>query len=187
MNRTAYNTTMQTLNIPYTLIQPVIPGKQLAYETSKQLVIQHYEDFILSIMKAMDLQYITHCTDDEYRLITIHRADNMLIHIKPSKTLMKWLKTQKNKANSIKTRVNLIQQALLLLNGIQHRTSNLIKNETWKRNDRWMKTDEDDRRDDMVDKEDMQIGWKMNEDKRHAERHDIFPEDDTVGRITVCR
>ena len=66
MNGTAYNNTTQTLNIPYTLIQPVIPGKQLTYKTSEQLAIQHYEDFILSIMKVMDLQYITHCTDDKY-------------------------------------------------------------------------------------------------------------------------
>ena len=64
MNRTAYNNTMQTLNIPYTLIQPVIPGKQLAYETPEQQVIQHYKDFILDIMKVIDLQCITHCTDD---------------------------------------------------------------------------------------------------------------------------
>ena len=128
MNGTAYNNTTQTLNISYTLIQPVIPGKQLAYETPKQLAIWYYKEFILSIMKVMDLQYITHCTDDKYWLITIHRADNTLIHIKPSKTLMKQLMKQKDKAKSIKTRVNLIQQSLLLLNGIQHHTSNLIKN-----------------------------------------------------------
>ena len=89
MNRTAYNNTTQTLNIPYTLIQPVIPGKPLIYETPEQLVIRYYEDFILSIMKVMNLQYITHCTDKEYGLITIHRADDTLIHIKPSKTLTK--------------------------------------------------------------------------------------------------
>ena len=129
MNGTAYNNTMQTLNIPYTLIQPAIPGKQLIYETPKQQVIQHYEDFILSIMKVMDLQYITHCTDNKYWLIMIHGADDTLIHIKPSKTLMKWLLKQKNKANSIKTGVNQIQQASLLPNGIYHQTSNLIKNE----------------------------------------------------------
>ena len=79
MNGTAYNNTMQTLNIPYTLIQPVIPGKQLIYETPEKLAIQHYEDFILSIMKVIDLQYITHCMDDDYQLITIHRADDTLI------------------------------------------------------------------------------------------------------------
>ena len=89
MNGTAYNYTMQTLNISYTLIQPVIPGKQLTYETPKQQAIQHYEDFILNIMKVMDLQYITHCMDNNYQLITIHGADDTLIHIKPSKTLRK--------------------------------------------------------------------------------------------------
>ena len=87
MNSIAYNHPTQTLNIPYTLIQPVIPGKQLAYKTPEQLAIWHYEDFILDIMKVMDLQCITHCTDKDYQLITIHGADNTLIHIKPSKTL----------------------------------------------------------------------------------------------------
>ena len=130
MNGTAYNHTMQTLNIPYTLLQPVIPGKQLAYKTPKQQTIRHYEDFILDIMKVMDLQCITHCTDDDYQLITIHAADNTLIHIKPSKTLRKQLLKQKDKAKSIKTRVNLIQQAPLLPNGTQYRMSNLITNET---------------------------------------------------------
>ena len=83
MNGTAYNQPTQTLNIPYTLIQPVIPCKQLAYETPEQLAIRHYEDFILSIMKVIDLQYITHCTNEEYRLITIHRAGETLIHTVP--------------------------------------------------------------------------------------------------------
>ena len=128
MNRTAYNNTTQTLNIPYTLIQPVIPDRQLTYETPKQQTTRHYEDFILDIIKIMDLQCITHCTDDDYQLITIHGADNTLIHIKLSKTLQKQLLKQKDKAKSIKTGVNLIQQASLLLNGIQHQTSNLIKN-----------------------------------------------------------
>ena len=89
MNGTTYNNPTQTLNIPYTLIQPVIPGKQVIFKTPEQQAIWHYEDFILSIMKVMDLQYITHCTDEEYQLITIYGADNTLIHIKPSKTLTK--------------------------------------------------------------------------------------------------
>ena len=55
MNGTAYNHTTRTLNIPYTLIQPVIPGKQLTYETLEQRAVRHYEDFILDIMKVMDL------------------------------------------------------------------------------------------------------------------------------------
>ena len=80
-------------------------------------------------MKVMDLQYITHCMDNDYQLITIYGADDTLIHVKPSKTLQKRVLKQKDKANSIKTGVNQIQQALLLLNRIQHQTSNLIKNE----------------------------------------------------------
>ena len=129
MNGIAYNNTTQTLNIPYTLMQPVISGKQLTFKTPEQQAIWHYEDFILSIMKVMDLQYITHCTDEEYQLITIYGADNTLIHIKPSKTLTKWLLKQKNKVNSIKTRVNQIQQVSLLPNRVHQQTSNLIKNE----------------------------------------------------------
>ena len=79
-------------------------------------------------MKAMDLQYITYCTDNKYQLITIHGADNMLIHIKLSKTLTKRLLKQKDKPNSIKTRVNQIHQASLLPNIVNHHmTSNLIK------------------------------------------------------------
>ena len=175
MNRTAYNNTTQTLNTPYTLLQPLIPGKQITFKTHEQQAIQHYEDFMLSIMKVMDLQYITHCTDKEYWLITIHGADDTLIHIKPSKTLTKRLLKQKGKANSIKTRVNLIQQALLLLNGVQHQTSNLIKNKIWQWNERRTKTDDYDRRDDMVNNEDMQYGWKKKEDRRHTERYDRFP------------
>ena len=89
MNGTAYNNNTQSLNIPYTPIQPVIPGKQVTFETLKQQAIWYYEDFILIIMKVMNLQYITHYTDDEYWLITIHGADDTLIHIKLSKTLMK--------------------------------------------------------------------------------------------------
>ena len=77
--------------------------------------------------------------DDDYKLITIHGADDTLIHIKPSKTLRKWLLKQKDKARSIKTGVNWIQQSSLLLNGTQYQTSNLIMNKIWKM------TDEDDR------------------------------------------
>ena len=137
MNDTAYNHPTQTLNIPYTLIQPVIPGKQLSYETIEQQAIRHYKDFILDIMKVMDLQCITHYTDEDYQLITIHGVDDTLIHVKPSKTLRKWLLAQKGKAKSIKTGVNLIQQATLLLNGMQYRTVNLIANDRWKKTDEW--------------------------------------------------
>ena len=127
MNDTAYNYPTQTLNIPYTLIQPVIPGKQLTYETIEQQAIRHYEDFILDILKVMDLQCIAHCTDEDYQLITIQGADDTLIHIKPSKTLRKQLLQQKkDKTRFIKTRVNQVQQVSLLPSRNQHQTSNLI-------------------------------------------------------------
>ena len=39
MNRMAYNNTTQTLNISYTLIQPVIPGKQVTFETPEEQAV----------------------------------------------------------------------------------------------------------------------------------------------------
>ena len=65
-NMTAYNNTMQTLTLPHMFIQPVIPGKQVTFKTPEEQTVQYYKDLILSIMKVMDLQYITHCTDNEY-------------------------------------------------------------------------------------------------------------------------
>ena len=107
MNGTAYNHTTPSLNIPYILIQPVIPGKQLTYETLEQRAVRHYEDFILDIMKVMDLQCIAHCINKDYQLITIQGGDDTLIHIKPSKTLRKRLLQQKkDKTRFIKTGVN---------------------------------------------------------------------------------
>ena len=127
MNGSAYNHPTTTLNFSYTLIPPVIPGKQLTYKTLKQRALWHYEDFILDIMKVMDLQCIAHCTNKDYQLITIQGADDTLIHIKPSKTLRKRLLQQKkNKTRFIKTGVNRVQQSVLLPNGNQERTSNLI-------------------------------------------------------------
>ena len=39
MNGTVYNNTTQTLNIPYALIPPVIPDKQVTFETPEQQAI----------------------------------------------------------------------------------------------------------------------------------------------------
>ena len=52
---TAYNNTTQTLTLPYTLIQPVIPSKQVTFKSLEEWAVWHYEDLILSIMKAIDL------------------------------------------------------------------------------------------------------------------------------------
>ena len=39
----------------------------------------------------------------------------------------------------------------------------------------------------LADKEDIQYQKERNKDRRHAERHDQFSEDDTVDRITIYR
>ena len=56
-------------------------------------------------MKTMKIPYVTHCTNEGYQLITIHRAGDILIHIVPSNTLRKHLLKQKGKTTSIKTGV----------------------------------------------------------------------------------
>ena len=56
-------------------------------------------------MKAMNVNNVTHCTDDNYRLIMIQEAGGMLIYIVPSYNLSGLLNKQKGKKNSIKTGV----------------------------------------------------------------------------------
>ena len=52
-------------NIPHTGIQPVIPSNTTVWlETPEEWSIRHYDKLIIAIMEAMDIQYITHCTDD---------------------------------------------------------------------------------------------------------------------------
>ena len=48
-------------------------------------------------MKAMNVNNVTHCTDDNYRLITIQGAGEMLIYIVPSYSLSGLLNKQKGK------------------------------------------------------------------------------------------
>ena len=61
-------------------------------------------------MKAMNVNNVTHCTDNNYRLITIQGAGGMLIHIVPSYSLSRLLNKQKGKKNSIKTEVHNIHR-----------------------------------------------------------------------------
>ena len=56
-------------------------------------------------MKAMNVNNVTHCTDNNYRLITIQGARGMLIHIVLSYSFNRLLNKQKEKKNSIKTGV----------------------------------------------------------------------------------
>ena len=121
------STTTQHTQLPYTLI-PVIPGKQLHVETKEEQAVKHYDKLIHTIMKTMEIPYVTHCIDKGYQLIMIHRGGDTLIHIVPSKTLRKHLLKQKNKTKSIKTRVISVTQSTPLTNGIMYYgTSNLVK------------------------------------------------------------
>ena len=127
MNGILLNNT-QTSHIPTTLIQPVIPGTTVWVETPEEQSVRYYNELIIAIMKAMDIQYITYCTDNQYQLITIHGAGETLIHIVPSKTLTKHLLKQKDKWNSIKIGVYCIKQLIILPNDTYHHmTLNLIK------------------------------------------------------------
>ena len=119
--------TTQHTQLPYTLI-PVIPGKQTHFETKEEQAVKHYNELIHTIIKTMEIPYVTHCTDKGYQLITIHRAGDTLIHIVPSKTLRKYLLKQKDKTKSIKTGVIYIMQSTSLTNEIiYYKTSNLVK------------------------------------------------------------
>ena len=99
---------------PYTLIL-VISGKQVHFKTKEEQVVKHYDKLIHTIIKTMEIPYVTHCMDKGYQLITIHGAGDMLIYIVPSKTLQKHLLKQKGKPNSVKTGVLCIKQATTLI------------------------------------------------------------------------
>ena len=110
----------------YTLLL-VISGRQVHFETKEEQSVKYYDELIYAIMKVIEVQYITHCTDKGYQLITIYRAGDTLIHIIPSKTLRKHLLKQKDKTKSIKTSVICVKQSTLLMNGIMYYgTSSLI-------------------------------------------------------------
>ena len=119
-------TTTQHTQLPYTLI-PVIPSKQVHFETKEEQAVKQYDELIHAIMKTIEIPYVTHCTDKGYQLIMIHRAGDTLIHIVPSKTLRKHLLKQEDKKKSIKTGVICVKQSTLLINSITYyETSNLV-------------------------------------------------------------
>ena len=94
-----------------------------------------------------------YCIDEQYQLITIQGAEDTLIHIIPSKTLMKHLLKQKDKPKSIKTEVHCINQLMMLPNGFYHHmTSNLINK--WIKKQHTPKADyNEEKRQDMTIKE----------------------------------
>ena len=110
----------------YTLL-PVISGKQVQFETKEEQAVKYYDKLIHTIIKVIEIQYITHCMDNGYQLIMIHGAGDTLIHIIPSNTLRKHLLKQKDKMKSIKTSVICVKQSIPLMNRIMYyETSNLI-------------------------------------------------------------
>ena len=72
--------------------------------------IQYYNELVIAIMKAMNINNVTHCINNNYRLITIQGVGEMLIHIVPSYSLSRLLNKQKGKKNSIKTGVHNIHR-----------------------------------------------------------------------------
>ena len=90
---------------PITILKPIHLQQQITQETVEEQGIQYYNKLVIAIMKAMNVNNVTHCTDDNYRLIMIQGAGGMLIHIVPSYSLSRLLNKQKGKKNSIKTGV----------------------------------------------------------------------------------
>ena len=66
----------------------------------------YWIELVIAIMKAMNVNNVIHCIDDNYRLITIQETGGMLIHIVSSYSLSRLLNKQKEKKNSIKTEVH---------------------------------------------------------------------------------
>ena len=95
---------------PITILKPICLQQQITQETVEEQGIQYYNKLIITIIKAMNVNNVTHCTNDNYRLITIQKAGEMLIHIVPSYSLSRLLNKQKGKKNSIKTGVHNIHR-----------------------------------------------------------------------------
>ena len=61
-------------------------------------------------MKVMNVNNVTHCTNNNHQLIMIQGAGGMLIHIVLSYSLNRLLNKQKGKKNLIKTEVHNIHR-----------------------------------------------------------------------------
>ena len=95
---------------PITILKPIHLQQQITQKTVEEQDIQYYNKLVIAIIKAMNVNNVTHCTDDNYRLIMIQGAGGMLIHIVPSYSLSGLLNKQKGKKNLIKTGVHNIHR-----------------------------------------------------------------------------
>ena len=53
----------QQHNLSYTMLQSIIPGKIITIETIDERAVQYYNKLIVVIMKVIDINNITYCTD----------------------------------------------------------------------------------------------------------------------------
>ena len=56
---------------PITILKPIHLKQQIIQETVEEQGIQYYNKLVIAIMKAMNVNNVTHCTDNNYRLIMI--------------------------------------------------------------------------------------------------------------------
>ena len=103
---------------PLTILKPICLQQQITQETVEEQGIQYYNKLIIAIIKAINVNNVTHCTDNNYRLITIQGAEGMLIHIVPSYSLSRLLNKQKGKKNLVKTGVHNIHRPRPTLDNI---------------------------------------------------------------------
>ena len=59
---------------PITILKPIQLQQQITQKTVEEQGIQYYNELVVAIMKVMNVNNVTHCTDDNYRLITIQGA-----------------------------------------------------------------------------------------------------------------
>ena len=76
--------------MPYTILRP-IQNINVLNKTLKEQTIWYYNEIIILIMKAIGLNNITHCIDNQYWLITLQGEGNILIYIVLSIWLTKHL------------------------------------------------------------------------------------------------
>ena len=81
MNSILVNNTSLPFNNSHTLTQLVIPNTTVQIKISEEWSIRYYDKLIIAIMKVMNVNNVTYCTNDNYQLITIQGVGEVLIHI----------------------------------------------------------------------------------------------------------
>ena len=66
MHGTTISNITQTFYPNFPTPIPVIPGKQVYFKTKEEYMVEHYDELIITIMKVMEIQYITYCTNEQY-------------------------------------------------------------------------------------------------------------------------